>query len=467
MGEEEDSRLQYEQQEDGLRPPLVVDPKGPQTPEIPWEQYIQRVSSKLAYLYKIAPQQDPGGELEYPNLPEEYKSLRSEISAPELPTIVENNTRFRSILGSNSDGIFYRPGLGDGGALIEILEKMGTYHTMIVTDPIYEGTEMINEYRDILPTNYYTRVLSMLDAQNIEITLSNDYTKEGEGITPDKYQTAQIPAGGIATITCIINGVNLTYHLLMEDMTKFSPTNVSILGFGRPTPHDQEKTGNPHSDTEFQFRTLRDLTLGGVVEFNKNDFIYLPKYIPPEILGLTILKNENGAIIAQKTQNRDSLLEAAFNTERDITEALGTLAGKIPMGGYSMYVKDASDEDHIVTLDNALDSFKERMSRIANFTSELASEDAEKIFQRIETLFMHPVATGENLDLEKVSKIRYVSNDPDNPTEYMENYYDTPYFGSPRDLINDHNNGEIDAIEYYKKLIFEFYEAFPQLKEKY
>lgn len=466
MEKREYGSLQKEPEE-GLRPLFILDPRGPQMPEIPWDQYMHKVSSKLAHLYETATQQESIEELEYPHLPEYYKCLKSEIYAPELSIITENNARFRSILGSNCDGIFYRPGIGDGDALIEILEKMGTYNTMVVTDPIYEGIEMANEYRALLPTDYYIRVLSMLDAQNIEVTLSQDYTQEGVIITPDKYQRAEIPAGGKATITCVINGVNLTYHLLMEDMTKFSPTNVSILGFGRPTPHDQGKTGNPHSDTAFQLRTLRDLTLGGIVEFNKSDFIYLPKYLPPQVLGITVLHNENGNIIAQKTSDKGPLLDSAFSTERDITEALGALAGKIPMVGYSMYIKDASFEDHIVTLDDVLGSYKERMARIADFTKGLTPDDAEKVLQRIEILFMHPISTRGSLDLEKVQKIRSVSSDPDNPTEYMNNYYDPPYFGSPRDLINDHNNGEIDAIEYYKRLIFEFYQAFPQLKGKY
>jgi hypothetical protein len=115
MKSEEYEQLNYTK---GYKPPFVVDP---QTPEIPWDEYLEKLDSKFKFWKEVTNPDDTSGPPPMPNLPEKYQCISSEI----LPDInfVELNKRFREILETNSIGTFYRPGLGYGGALEEILER--------------------------------------------------------------------------------------------------------------------------------------------------------------------------------------------------------------------------------------------------------------------------------------------------------------------------------------------------------
>lgn len=59
-----------------------------------------------------------------PNLPDQHRRIWTEIPLPEdRKNILEENERVRGLKGDRSTGIFYRPGIGYGGALDEIFRK--------------------------------------------------------------------------------------------------------------------------------------------------------------------------------------------------------------------------------------------------------------------------------------------------------------------------------------------------------
>jgi hypothetical protein len=342
---------------------------------------------------------------------------------------------------------------------------MGTYGTIVITDPVYAENSMPESYgTEVLPIDYYIRVLSMIDATQIEVTLSDDYTKTGQNISPEEYITTQIPEDGKATISFKVNGVDLKIHLLTEDMTKFFPSEFKILTVGRPTPIDQTKTNNPFTDRLFPLLALTRLQVGGVLE--SNDLRVLPQYLPTQVFGMEILYNDGYSIFSKKTKDLGEILQIAYKTEYDIGEALGALSGKYPhQSGYMGYYKEINEN---FTLNDVVDAYSTRLESIFKFVQTLPIDLRQATLNRLEELFISPIATDRKLDIEKLTKLKDISSNPDTPTKYAgDGYYDnTPYFGSPRNLIDDHNKGKIDALRYYETLISRFYERFPQSEEK-
>lgn len=337
---------------------------------------------------------------------------------------------------------------------------------MVVTDPVYERREMSSWSEGLLPIAYYIRCLALIGAEEIKVSLFDDYTnKKGRVIDVKLYESTEIPPGGMATIEFKVNGVSLTIHLLTEDMTKFHLDTYDILGLGRPTPYNPEETEDPRYSQNFPLKAIGSLATKGIVVYHEDDFRFLPPYLPPEVFGFRIVHSSGGAKIIQKVVDVKDRLQAAFETETAIREALGALAGYLPgdNSGFFEELNQYQEGQRKITIEDVIQAYRQRLNRIAKFIKSLPSQEAQSTLKRINFLFMAPIATDGKIDKQKIQKIHEAPNDPDNPRP--SEYYRRPYFGSPNQLINEHNEGKINIFEYYDRIIREFYDTFPQLKK--
>lgn len=450
---------------------LVIKEGSPQTPEVPWNQWLGHLQERFKHWMQEEKPTDPDkGEWppKMPNLPEEHRRMWLEIPSEYQSDIVDENKKISNIKGESATGVFYRPGIGYGGALWEVLDKIGTYRTMVVSDPVYEAQEMVSWSEGLLPINYYARVLSLIEPQEMQVTLTDNYRQSGKVIDAEQYETAEIPAGGMATIDFKVNGVNLTLHLLAEDMTKFSPNRYDILGLGRPTPYNPDKAKDPRYSEDFKIRAMQNLAIDGIVDYHEGNFSFLPSTLSPEVFGFKTVYSEDTRRIVQKTEDVGERLEPAFKTVAAIHEALGVLAGSLPEASWAGYYKTLNqyrEGQPEITLDDVMKGYSERLSEIAKFIATLPKEMQGKVLKRVEFLFMNPVATNGQLDKAKVMKIHEAPEDPDKPAPTEEGSSHYPYFGNPVGLIKDHNEGNIDIFDYYDKVTDDFYTAFPKLKQ--
>ena len=451
---------------------LVIKEKGPQSPEVPWNQWLDQLQIRFKYWVQEEKQADPDKwewPPKLPNLPEQYKKIWTEIPSDYQEDIIDANKKIRDIKGESTTGVFYRPGIGYGGVLWEVLDKMGTYGTMVVSDPVYEGKEMVSWSEGLLPIDYYTRTLNLIEPQELQVTLTDNYRQPGKPVNPEQYESVEIPEGGMATIDFKVNSVNLTLHLLAEDMTKFNPDRYDTLGLGRPTPYNHDKAKDPRYNEDFKVDAMQHLSIGGIIDYHEGNFSFLPSALPPEVFGFKTVQAEDTRRIVQKTEDVGERLQAASNMVQAIHEALGVLAGSLPGKGWAGYYKSINkyreEGQPEVTLDDVMNGYKERLTEIAKFVATLPGEVQTKTLKRVEFLFMNPIATDGQLDQDKIMKIHTVSEDPDKSEASEEGSGRSPYFGSPGGLINDHNEGNIDIFDYYDKVIGEFYTAFSQLRQ--
>ena len=451
---------------------LVIKERAPQSPEVPWSQWLGTLQERFKY-WRQEDKPADSDKLEWPpkmpNLPEQHRRIWTEIPSEYKSDIVDENKKMRDIKGEDASGVFYRPGIGYGGALWEVLDKIGTYGTMVVSDPVYEGQEMVSWSEGLLPINYYVRTLNLIDPQEMQVSLTNNYRQPGKVVSSEQYEIAEIPAGGMTTIDFKVNGVNLTLHLLAEDMTKFSPDRFDILGLGRPTPYNPDKAQDPRYSKDFNISAMRNLAINGIIDYHEGNFSFLPSVLPPEVFGFKTVYSQDTRRIVQKTENVGERLEPAFKVVDAIHESLGVLAGSLPGRSWTGYYKSLNqyreEGESEVTLDDVIKCYRERLSDIAKFTVTLPPELQDKVLKRIEFLFMNPIATNGQLDETKITKIHEAPEDPDKPEPSEEGSSHYPYFGSPGGLIKDHNEGNIDIFDYYVKVISEFYSVFPQLKQ--
>jgi len=453
------------------RPSLIIEERAPQNPEISWDEWVgQQRDTFKHWRYEEKPVDPEKSEWppKMPNLPDQHRRIWTEIPSEYREDILEENKRVRSLKGGRSDGIFYRPGIGYGGALDEILGKIGTYHTIVVTDPVYEGKEMLSWSEGLLPVDYYIRSLALIDAQEIRVTITDNYSKSGRVVETKLYESAEIPAGGMATIDFKVNGVNLTIHLLAEDMTRFHPDAYDILGLGRPTPYNPDKAKDPRYSEDFTIKGIRNLAINGIVDYHEDNFRFLPSYLPPEVFGFKVAYSKDGANIVQKITDVKDRLDGAFKTETEIHEALGALAGSMPGENWAGYFRELNqyrEGQREITVDDVIQVYRQRLDSIAKFVAALPSQEAQATLERMRFLFMNPLVTDGQIDEQKIKKINETSDNPDNPTPYEEGSYRRPYFGSPNRLIREHNEKKINIFEYYKRLIKEFYDVFHQFKK--
>lgn len=450
---------------------LVIKEKSPQTPEVPWDQWLGQLQERFQHWRQEEKPSDPNKwewPPKMPNLPEQHKRIWTEIPSDYEQDIVDENKKIRNIKGESTTGVFYRPGIGYGGALHEVLDKMGTYGTMVVSDPVYEGKEMVGWSEGLLPIDYYVRALNLIYPQDLRVALTNNYRESGKIVSPEQYELAEIPAGGMATIDFKVNGVNLTLHLLAEDMTKFSPDRYDTLGLGRPTPYNHDKAKDPRYSKDFKVSAMQNLATGGIIDYHEGNFSFLPSALPPEVFGFKTVYSKDTRRIVQKNEDVGERLQGASKTVQAIHEALGVLAGYLPgeNGGdyYKSLNKYREEGQSEITLEDVINRYNERLIKIAQFIATLPDEIQDKTLKRLEFLFMNPIATNGKIDVEKVKKIDEAPEDPDNPKPVIERYAHYPYFGRPQKLINDSKAGNIDLIDYYNKVIDKFYTAFTQLR---
>lgn len=448
--------------------PVIKNAETSQTPEIPWDQWFDRLRERFEYWGQEEPQEVKEDEFPglpvLPYLPEEYKRIGLPLSY--FDHIAEQNKKIREIRGENSQDIFYRPGLGATNVTEEILDKIGAYKTMIVTDPVYAEKEMIDWSEGILPIDFYVRSLNVIGAKDMKILLANDYKVPGRNVDLEEYRSLEIPKGGMAEINCRINGVNLSFRLLTEDMTKLDLRGFQILSLGQPTPfhkNDQsaeEEIYDPRGNNDFQIRAIENLSIGGVICYDRG-FEYFPKSIPLEAFGFSEVSSKDGRMIVQKKEDVSDKLAKVFQIPEIIGDIVFVLSARHPKLTWAYY-KDVSPE-YQVAIEDILDAYKEKLEKISDLTNSISDKNIQlKIIKRVEFLLMNPIASNRVLDEGKVKKIVKAPEDPDNPEE-KKGF--GPYFGSPRGLIEDHNAGNINIWEYYKKIIDEFYAKFPQLKQ--
>lgn len=442
----------------------------PQTPEIPWDQWFDKLRQQFIYWGWEEPQEVKEGEYPgfpiLPHLPERYKDIDLPIFGSSFENIIAANKLLRKARGGDSIGTFYRPGLGANQIANEILEKIGAYKTMVITDPIYEGKEIIDWSRGILPVDLYARSLAAVGAGEMRVFLSKNQVSGGL-VEVEDYTSVEIPAGGMAKIDCQVNGVNLFFYLLTEDMTKLDVMDFQVVSFGQPTPfHKSDESGgeevaDPRYDLDFQVKTVDRLPVGGVICFG-HGFGYFPSQLPIEAYGFDAVYSEGGKIIAQKREDLGHRLEEAYKVAQLIKEAPSVLAAADPELTWEGYYKNVPKKRR-GTLVDVIKVYQQRLDRISAFVNSLTDEDIrEKTGRRVEFLLMNPIATKGVLAEDKVAHITDAPEDPDNP-EDQKGF--GPYFGNPTGLIKDHQRGNLNIFDYYGQLIEEFYNRFPQLRQ--
>lgn len=447
---------------------LHIKELSPQRPEIPWNKWLNQTFERFKYWT----QKDPSDTEwhwppRYPNLPEEHQQISPEIPNYDTGPIRRVNGIFRKLRGEGSKDIFYRPGIGYGGLLNEIIEKVGTFGTMVVTDPVYEKSEMSGWSEGLLPVDYYVETLKLLNPKNLKVSIAEDYTKEGRELPAEEYSSAQIPKGGMAKISVTLNGVQMDILLLAEDMTKLNLSKYDSLGLGRPTPYNPEKAVDPRGDLSFNKKIIKGLSTGGLIDYFEDNFTFLPKDLPPQVLGFKLVYDQKGNKIVQKVEDLAERLDPALQINSTIHEALGALAGILPGTLWLGYYKhlEGLDGYEKVTLADVVSAYGKHLEEIRAFIETLPQDQAITMRERMEFLFMNPIATSGKIDIEKIKKINKSPANPYKPKERGAGS-DHPYFGSPLGLIRDHNNGEIDIFLYYQQLIDRFYATFPGSKSK-
>lgn len=335
---------------------------------------------------------------------------------------------------------------------------------MIVTDPVYEGKEMIDWSEGVLPVSYYLKALSLIGPQDLKVTISDSFRNPGRVVAPEEYESLEIAPGGMATIGFNINGVDLTLHLLAEDMTKFNPSRYHVLGLGRPTPTTDKIFDPRYSDT-FQTGATQNLAVDGIIEYDEGNFNFVPKELPAEVFGFKEVYSKDGRKVVQKKEDvGNDKLNKAFKAIEAIHEGVGALAGDIPGKNWIGYYKNVarySDSGEEATIDEVVDAYGERLDLISDFINSISDVELRKqALKRVEFLFMNPIASNGQIDNDKVLKIHEVPSDPDQTKNGDQGSSHGPYFGEVNGLINDHNAGNVDIFEYYKRLISEFYNRF-------
>lgn len=427
---------------------LEVDKSLPQTPKVPWDDYLAQNIKRFRYL-KV---EEDGEEWppKFPNLPSEYRKMYFDIPhrTEEIEEIVAHNKVLRSVIGSDSTKVFYRPGIGYGGALNEILEKMGTYRTMIITDPVYAEKKMTEWSKGILPIDYYIKTLNLLNAENIEIKISSNLVDPG---TTADIKT-EIPTHGVATISCKINGVDLEFQLLTEDMTKFHPSHYDIVGFGQPTPTDPDNVKDPRYSENFVYDTIHDLSMGGIVDYSESSIRFLPKDFSPEVFGFQEVGSGHigNKKFIRKVEDLGETLKKVFEITENIVSLPRVFAGKMPSGGWvGFYYADIPNEkgEKNVTSDDIIELYKTELFKIKDILSSLPDQKVKMIVEKMEELYMDQISTNADIDLDKVETLG--QNKPNT-------------YGGVERLAEEHAEGKIDVVDFYQKLIQIYYEIFPK-----
>lgn len=302
----------------------------------------------------------------------------------------------------------------------------------------------------------------------MKIFLSSDYRIPRRPVDLEDYGSTEIPKGGMGKINCTINGVNLSFYLLTEDMTKLAIGKFQILSFGAPTPFhksdqpEEEKVVDPRNDINFQIRAIKDLSASGVICYS-GGFEYFPKSLPLEAFGFSEVYSKGSFKIAQKREDIGDRLEEAYRVAKIIEDTKFALAATHPELVEYGYYKNAPKKRR-VTLEKVINVYQERLKKISRFVNSIPNKDIQmRVGRRIEFLLVNPIATDGVLDEAKVVNIMDAPEDADHPEEKLGF---GPYFGNPAGLIRDHNEGKIDIYEYYKRLISEFYTRLPQLKQQ-
>lgn len=436
-----------------------------QKPELPWTKYLENLRVRFQHwTYAENPNDYPPI---MPNMPAEHQRIRGEIpSQQEFPALIRRNTTLRSLVGERTDGVFYRPGIGYGGFLEELLEKIGTYGVMISSDPVYEGQEMVSWSEGLLPVDYYLRTLRLLEPETLQVTITDDYInpQSHRVLDPSDYQTAELAAEGMASIQARINGVNLTVLLLAQDMTKFSPEKFKILGLGRPTPYNPDKAKDPRGNDVFVREAIQHLSVGGLIHYFPGDFNFFQPILPAEVFGFFIKQSDSRGILAQKNEEVGERVEMALHIAEGLEEALGVLAGSLPGENYMGYfenINQFSSDGRKVILDDVVRAYRERLQTARAFIDSLPNNTIrQKAVKRLEFLFMGPLATNRLLDQDKIMNIHNAPQDPDKP-QSEQGQSSWAYFGEVGPLIHAHNSGQIDIFEYYQNLVETFYSVFP------
>lgn len=420
---------------------LEVKESLPQTPEIPWNDYAIKSIERFRHL-RVTEGDDQEWPPKFPNMPAEYQKMYLDIPYhdKDIDKIVENNKKLRCSIGEDSSKIFYRPGIGFGGALHEILEKMGTYGAMIITDPVYEGEKMKDWSEGMLPIDYYIKTLKLLDAKDINVSIAGSISENKNSEMTYGNSETQIPLHGSATIKCKVNGVELTFYILAEDMTKFHPTSYDIISFGRPTPPDGAE--DPRYFQDFVYDTIQNLSMNGIVDYNEESFDFIPAGFAPEIFGFKVIEPEQGSRkFIQKVEETGESLKKVFEIAQYLRSTLLAFAGKIPSGGWvGSYYKNVTDEtdEKILTVENVIEMYKLELLEIKQLLSGLSDQKNKMIQEKMENLFMNPISINGQISLDKIEVLGEDKSEP---------------YGSIGELAEEHSEGKINAVDFYQKLI--------------
>ena len=339
-------------------------------PEIPWDQWLEKTQKRLS---KIRTSPEEKGVLYY-DIP---------FDDQDWERIIRLNQEIRSRV-SKQDAVFYRPGIGWGGALPEMLQKAGAFSTMIVADPVYREKDMVTWSEGVLPIDYYLQTLNSLEAKDIKIEIETP-DHQSTPISTDQATSAQIPANGQARFEYTLNGLHHKLILTDADMTKDDPGQYDILGIGRPTPFNNETTQDPRS-IEFIQKAMMALRKDGVVHYDEQNFRFLPHLLPESAFGFkTIYKKDTigsgREVIIQKIEDKGESLSEAIEAEGMVREAVFALSGSLqyPQADFVWLVNvtelnQMRHEEPPLSYEDVIDSFKENIKHLDDFSHSLSAD---------------------------------------------------------------------------------------------
>ncbi len=382
----------------------------------------------------------------------------------EVNGIRQKNEAVRSSLGEESNKVFYRPGLGATGIKAAILGMIGTYDTMIVTDPVYERDKMPESYGGILPLALFHKELTELGftINQVKVISANETTTVGA----EQYESFELedPEQELH-IRCQVNGQEFTLVLTAQDMTQYFPEQFEIVELGRPTPVEAKKTTDPRNSTYCR-QLLNHLPVDGAISYNTHGFNPFPPVLDPSMLGFnTILESEQHKSVAQKTPDANpEIIEMMPVLMRLVEESAHYLTGEILDESIMTfnYWKNVDLDDAPQTWKDVLHGYMARLEKIKKF-SELLPEEARATFvKRLETILLRGIAAEGNLKTQE-ELVNFMKH---TPTDLIGDTHreGQGYCGSFVLIIKEHRSSNFDIAIYFDQLIKIFYHVFPDAK---
>jgi hypothetical protein len=316
--------------------------------------------------------------------------------------------------------------------------------------------------KGVLPVHYYSQVIRAIGGENLEIDLRQDKQKPGNTVSPEQLPTAEITKDGAAVFDFKLNGVDASIVLLPLDATTFTLDRYNLMALGQPTPYHQWGTKrtvrDPRDSVSFSINGIKHLETGGILDYAKRSFGFIPNTLTPSVLGLEIVADAEGSTIVQKTADYPDRIAGAYKIADKMREATFALSGSNPRLFEYYHAPEQSDVDY---LREVLKSYRNKLASIRKFIASLPVDTAEELVDRFEFLMLGPIATNGQLDKEKV---QHISEAPDDADEPSAPRHHGPYFGRVDPLIAAHNSDQVNIFEYYQILITLFNNQFSRFR---